>query len=80
MAWGGEIFIEGQDFIKKELIKRYLLEDFSWIDDILPKEEKEEERQNDTHPSDPTSNEDVIIVGNVIGAQAGISKEDPSAL
>lgn len=78
------MLFEGQDSVKKELIKRYPLKDFSWINDILPKEEEEEEqveeRQNSNHSFDSTLTEDVIIVENVIGAQEGVSEEDPPAL
>lgn len=43
VAWGGQIFVKGQDFMKKELIKLFPIEDFSWIDNIFPKEEDEDQ-------------------------------------
>lgn len=52
------MFVEGQDSVKKELVKRFPIEDFSWIDDIFPKEEEEdeqEERQSGDNPSTQAS-------------------------
>lgn len=43
MARGREILVEGQDSIKKELVKRFPFEDFTWIDDIFPKEDEDED-------------------------------------
>lgn len=71
VAQGGEMFLEDQDSVKKELIKRYPLEDFSGIDDILLEEDEDEDRQDKERPteenySDPASDENVIAVDDTI--------------
>lgn len=38
VAQGGEMFIQGQGSIKKELLKYFPSEDFSWIDNIFSEE------------------------------------------
>lgn len=42
-----EIFIQGQDFVKRALAKRFPAEDFSQIDDIFPDEKNEDENGQD---------------------------------
>lgn len=41
VACGGEMFVEGQNSVKK-FIKCFPIENFSWIDEILPKKGMEE--------------------------------------
>lgn len=57
MVRGREMFVEGQDSMKKELIKRFLTENFSWIDDIFTEDDNEEqeakERQEDENNPPP---------------------------
>lgn len=43
VARGEEMLIEGQDSVKKELIKRFPTEDFSKIDNIFSKEKENED-------------------------------------
>lgn len=45
VALGGEMLIEDQDLVKKELLKHFPTEEFSQIDDIFPKEEEEDEQE-----------------------------------
>lgn len=40
------MFVQDQGSVKKELMKHYPYEDFSWIDDILPEEEGEGEGEH----------------------------------
>lgn len=58
------MFVQGQYFIKKELIKRFSAEDFSWIDDIFPEEEEDEEEEGLTkdNPTDRISTENIIDI------------------
>lgn len=46
VARGGEIFVQGQDSVKRELAKRFPAKDFSWIDDIFSDEKDVEENEN----------------------------------
>lgn len=39
VAWGEEMFIQGQDYVKNELIRQFPTEEFSWTDDIFLDEE-----------------------------------------
>lgn len=39
VAWRREMFTEGQDLIKKELMKWFPTENFAWIGGIFPDEE-----------------------------------------
>lgn len=63
------MFIQGQDLVKKELVKRFPIEDFVWINDIFPEEEdkdedgQDEERLTEDHPSNTVSN--IIIVDEI---------------
>lgn len=45
MADRGSLYVEAQDTIKEELTMHFLGEEFSWIDDILPENEKDEEEE-----------------------------------
>lgn len=36
------MFVQGQNFVKKALLKCFPADDFSWIDDIFPDEEDED--------------------------------------
>lgn len=47
------MFVDGQDSVKKELIKRFSTEDFSWFDDIFLEEEEEDEQEEDTKDIPP---------------------------
>lgn len=63
MAWGREMFVEGQDSVKKELFKCFSTEDFSQTDDIFPEEEQDDEQdegQNKDNPLNRISRDDVI--------------------
>lgn len=66
MAQGGEMFVEGQDSVKKELVKRFSSENFAWIDDILPEEEEGEDEQEEERIDDidRVPAENVIDIGN----------------
>lgn len=86
MAHRGEMFVEGQNSVKKELIKRFSMEDFSQID-MLPEEgedegQEEERQENETNPSDSASSENNIIVidDNITGAWEEHTKENPPNL
>lgn len=57
------MFIQGQDFIKKELAKCFPIEDFAQIDDIFleenenkDKDGQDDERSTKDNPSNSTSN------------------------
>lgn len=86
VARGGDMFIEGQDSMKEELIKHFLIEDFSWIDDILPKEddkkeqEGEEGRKDENNPFSPTSTENNASPAddNVIKGRREGTKDSPA--
>lgn len=43
VARDGEMFVKGEDSVKKELIKCFATENFFWISDIFPKEEEEQD-------------------------------------
>lgn len=61
VAQSREMFVLGQDSVKKELINRFPIENFSWMDDIFLDEEGEdkdrqdEERKIKDNLLDPTS-------------------------
>lgn len=55
MAREGEMFFEGQDMVKKELVKWFSSEAFSWIDDIFPKEERDEDEQEEEGQAEDNS-------------------------
>lgn len=61
MVRGGEMFVQGQDSIKKELAKHFSVEEFSWIDDMFLNEKDEDkdgqdkERIIEDNPPDPAS-------------------------
>lgn len=62
MTLAREMFFEGQDFIKEELIKRFPIEDFSRIDYIIHKEEEEkEEEKGGNNPIDSINAQDLEI-------------------
>lgn len=68
MAWDGEIFIKGQDSMKKELIRHFSTEDFSWIDNIFLDEEDEDgegEEQAEEYPTNRVST-NTVIENNII--------------
>lgn len=71
MAHSGEMCIEGQDFVKKELTKHFLIEDFSQIDKIFHDDDdkqKEEERQEDeNNPSSLTSTRNHVNIDDGVG-------------
>lgn len=50
------MFVEGQGLIKKELVRRFPFEDFTWIDSIFPeeKEVKMSKRRNKVRRIPPT--------------------------
>lgn len=58
------MFIEGEDSVKKERIKQFPIEDFSWIDDIFPEEEEDEQKEGDIedNPLNRVSYENVIDI------------------
>lgn len=63
------MLIEGQNSVKKELVKRFPSEDFTYIDDIFPEQEghedeQEEERQSKDNPIDQVSIDNVVDVEN----------------
>lgn len=58
------MFIVGQDLVKKELVKRFSFEDFTWTDDIFPKEEDKQEEER-IENLDWVFAENVIDVKNV---------------
>lgn len=60
------MFVEGQDSVKKELVKRFSSENFAWIDDILPEEEEGEDEQEEERIDDidRVPAENVIDIGN----------------
>lgn len=61
------MFIEAQDYVKKELVKWFSFDNFSWIDGILPKEEEEAEDEHEegrVDDVDQASIEDIIDVEN----------------
>lgn len=66
VARDGEMFLQGQDFVKKEFAKRFPAKKFSWIDDIfLDKEDEnengqDEDRTIEDNPPVPTST--VIVI------------------
>lgn len=69
LAWGGEIFVEGQDLVKKELVKWFPSEEFSKTDNIFLEEEgdndeQDEEEQVEDNPTDWVSTDNVIDVEN----------------
>lgn len=41
------MFVQGQDSMKKELVKRFPSEDFYWIDYIFPEEEGDEIKEGE---------------------------------
>lgn len=51
VAQGGEIFVVGQNSVKKELVKSFPIENFAWIDNIFLEEEedKQEGQTEDNH-------------------------------
>lgn len=67
------MFIEGQDLVKKELVKHFLAKDFAYIDDIFPEEEEDEyeEEHTEDNPFDQVSAKSVMDIGdkNIIKTQ-----------
>lgn len=41
------MFVEVQDSVKKELLMRFTTKDFSWINNIFPEKEEDEEEQKE---------------------------------
>lgn len=58
------MFIEGQDSVKKEMIKHFSTEDFAWIDDIFLEEEGEYEQEEER-----IEDIDRVFVENAIGVE-----------
>lgn len=60
------MFVEGQESVKRELVKRFPSKDFSWIDDILLEEKEDEDEHEEERIDDidraPAKN--IIDVGN----------------
>lgn len=77
------MFIEGEDSIKKEGIKHFPTEDFSWIDDIFPEEEEDEQKEGDIedNPLNRVSYENVIDIDeNLTEAQQEVTKDIPPVM
>lgn len=72
VAWGREMFVQEQDSIKTELIRRFPTEDFSWIENIFLNEEDwdkdgwEEEGVIEDNPPDQAPS---IIANNEIASE-----------
>lgn len=67
VAQGGEMFIQGQDSVRKELVKWFPSEDFSWINDIFPEEEDAIENMEgrvEGTPNDWISTDNIMDVEN----------------
>lgn len=68
VARRGEMFVEGQDSIKKEVVKKFPSKNFTWIDDIFLEEgdegEQEEEGQAKENPTSRVSVDNVIDIEN----------------
>lgn len=77
------MFIEGEDSVKKERIKQFPIEDFSWIDDIFPEEEEDEQKEGDIedNPLNRVSYENVIDIDeNLTEAQQEVTKDIPPVM
>lgn len=61
------MFIEGQDSIKKELVKHFPIENFAWIDDnfLEEEEDEQEEEQTEDNTTDQVSTENTIDIENI---------------
>lgn len=60
------MFIEGQGFVKKELVKCFPIEDFTWIDEIFPEEEEDDEWEGEQPEDNPTNQ---VSVKNLIDVE-----------
>lgn len=71
MAWGGEMFVQGQDSVMKELIRRFPTYDFFWINDIFSDEEDKNEEGEEQAEDNPTNRVfmDIVIENNIIETQ-----------
>lgn len=78
VAWRGSLYMEAQNAVKKELTARFPREYFSWIHNILLKDEDEEEDVNNPENLYVTEN-NVIDVEDPISETWEEGTEDPPA-